>query len=109
MSLIGCTSLSIDSSQTSIGLYDLFASFLNVNDEQLYTWLTYYNNNGGMIFIISSEFNFFQVTAGSDNYTLALSYIGNLKGVGVPSGGTAGQVLVKKSDTDYDFEWQTLT
>jgi len=29
-------------------------------------------------------------------------------GVGVPVGGTAGQILVKKSDTDYDTEWQTL-
>jgi len=27
-------------------------------------------------------------------------------GVGTPSGGTTGQVLVKKSNTDYDFEWQ---
>ena len=26
-------------------------------------------------------------------------------GVGVPSGGTAGKVLAKKSDADYDFEW----
>ncbi|MBQ8603911.1 MAG: hypothetical protein IJ410_03585 [Oscillospiraceae bacterium] len=26
-------------------------------------------------------------------------------GVGVPTGGTAGQVLVKKSDDDYDTEW----
>ena len=29
----------------------------------------------------------------------------NLKGDGVPSGGTAGQVLTKKSGTDYDTEW----
>lgn len=28
-------------------------------------------------------------------------------GQGVPTGGTAGQVLVKKSETDYDTEWQT--
>lgn len=28
-------------------------------------------------------------------------------GEGVPEGGTVGQVLVKKSDTDYDTEWQT--
>lgn len=26
-------------------------------------------------------------------------------GVGVPSGGTTGQVLAKKSNTDYDTEW----
>ena len=26
-------------------------------------------------------------------------------GVGVPVGGTTGQVLKKKSDTDYDTEW----
>lgn len=29
-------------------------------------------------------------------------------GVGVPSGGTAGQVLAKKSDDDYDTEWIDL-
>ena len=28
-------------------------------------------------------------------------------GVGVPAGGTTGQVLAKKSNTDYDTEWQT--
>ena len=28
-------------------------------------------------------------------------------GVGVPSGGTTGQVLAKKSGTDYDTEWKT--
>lgn len=27
-------------------------------------------------------------------------------GVGVPAGGTTGQVLTKKSDTDYDTEWK---
>ena len=29
-------------------------------------------------------------------------------GVGVPSGGAAGQVLAKKSDDDYDTEWIDL-
>lgn len=29
-------------------------------------------------------------------------------GEGLPEGGTAGQVLVKKSSTDYDMEWDTL-
>lgn len=29
-------------------------------------------------------------------------------GVGVPSGGTAGQVLTKNSGTNYDTEWRTL-
>lgn len=28
------------------------------------------------------------------------------QGVGVPSGGTTGQVLTKKSNTDYDYEWK---
>jgi hypothetical protein len=32
-----------------------------------------------------------------------------VNGQGVPIGGTTGQVLVKKSDTDYDVEWVTLT
>jgi hypothetical protein len=29
----------------------------------------------------------------------------NIKGAGVPAGGTTGQILRKKSDTDYDTEW----
>lgn len=29
-------------------------------------------------------------------------------GVGVPAGGTAGQVLVKKTETDYDTEWKDI-
>lgn len=29
-------------------------------------------------------------------------------GVGVPSGGTVGQMLVKKTATDYDAEWTDL-
>lgn len=29
-------------------------------------------------------------------------------GIGIPSGGTAGQVITKKSGTDYDLEWATL-
>jgi hypothetical protein len=31
------------------------------------------------------------------------------RGVGVPTGGTTGQVLKKSSDTDYDFTWGTST
>lgn len=31
------------------------------------------------------------------------------RGVGVPTGGTTGQVLKKSSDTDYDFTWGTDT
>lgn len=29
-------------------------------------------------------------------------------GISVPSGGTSGQILQKKSNTDYDFSWTTL-
>ncbi len=29
-------------------------------------------------------------------------------GQGIPSGGTTGQTLVKKSETDYDTEWKTV-
>ena len=32
-----------------------------------------------------------------------------LTGEGVPAGGKAGQVLTKKSDTDYDTEWTEPT
>lgn len=38
------------------------------------------------------------IVATSKDYAL-------LKGEGLPDGGSAGQVLVKKSNTDYDFEW----
>ena len=30
------------------------------------------------------------------------------EGKGFPAGGTTGQVLVKKSGTDYDIEWKTI-
>ena len=33
--------------------------------------------------------------------------IGSLAGEGVPAGGTAGQVLTKASEGDYDTQWQT--
>ncbi len=29
-------------------------------------------------------------------------------GVGIPTGGTAEQILIKKSSTDYDMEWKNL-
>ena len=50
-------------------------------------------------------------TTSSPNFDFAFH---NLKGTqgspgeGVPSGGTAGQVLAKQSSTDYDADWQTL-
>ena len=31
-----------------------------------------------------------------------------LRGIGIPSGGSAGQVVVKKSDKDYDLQWQDM-
>ena len=31
------------------------------------------------------------------------------KGDGIPSGGIAGQVLKKKSNTDYEYEWDDIT
>lgn len=34
--------------------------------------------------------------------------INGADGVGVPVGGTAQQILVKQSSTDYDYEWETL-
>ena len=30
-------------------------------------------------------------------------------GIGIPTGGTTGQALVKNSNTDYDTEWATIT
>lgn len=47
-----------------------------------------------------------------DTYTITLTdgstynfTVTNGEGVGVPEGGTTGQVLVKKSNSDYDTEW----
>ena len=47
-----------------------------------------------------------------DTYTITLTdgstynfTVTNGEGIGVPEGGTTGQVLVKKSNTDYDTEW----
>ena len=31
--------------------------------------------------------------------------LGRVAGVGVPAGGKAGQVLMKKTDSDYETEW----
>ena len=31
------------------------------------------------------------------------------KGDGIPTGGTTGQVLKKKSNTDYEYEWADIT
>lgn len=31
------------------------------------------------------------------------------KGEGIPTGGTTGQVLKKKSNTDYEYEWADIT
>lgn len=40
----------------------------------------------------------------SDNQIVVVQTSG-LTGVGVPSGGNTGQMLVKNSDTNYDTEW----
>lgn len=31
------------------------------------------------------------------------------KGEGIPTGGTTGQFLKKKSNTDYEYEWASIT
>lgn len=31
------------------------------------------------------------------------------KGEGIPTGGTTGQFLKKKSNTDYEYEWADIT
>lgn len=46
------------------------------------------------------------ITVNYDDGTTSLPIsIPTVSGVGVPVGGTTGQVLKKKSDTDYDAEW----
>jgi hypothetical protein len=39
--------------------------------------------------------------------TILVSSVG-IAANGIPAGGVAGNVLVKKSDLDYDCEWTTL-
>ena len=34
--------------------------------------------------------------------------LGKVAGAGVPAGGKAGQVLMKKTDTDYETEWADI-
>ena len=41
-----------------------------------------------------------------NNNFVSVPSINGQDGVGVPLGGTKGQVLVKKSDTNYDTEWK---
>lgn len=38
---------------------------------------------------------------------MAWTNIGNIRGPGVPAGGSTGQVLTKTSATDYATHWQT--
>lgn len=45
--------------------------------------------------------------AGDDDWT-DLVQLSDLKGEGIPEGGTTGQVLMKKSDADYDAEWTAV-
>lgn len=45
---------------------------------------------------------------GDDAWT-DLVQLSNLKGEGIPEGGTTGQVLMKKSDADYDAEWRNVS
>jgi len=35
--------------------------------------------------------------------------LGRVAGAGVPAGGTAGQVLMKKTDDDFDTEWKDIS
>lgn len=39
--------------------------------------------------------------------TMQIDIAGGKDGVGLPNGGTTGQVLAKASDADYDFVWAT--
>lgn len=43
-----------------------------------------------------------------DSSWMDLVQLSDLKGEGIPEGGTTGQVLTKKSDADYDAEWTAV-
>lgn len=46
------------------------------------------------------------VEVASSGVTVEISSNRGLQGIGVPAGGTTGQVLAKKTGTDYDTEWK---
>ena len=44
----------------------------------------------------------------NDDTTSTFTVTNGAKGDSIPSGGTAGQFLKKKSSTDYDYVWSTI-
>ncbi len=57
---------------------------------------------------MSSEIIETQVVVVSET-AIDILTIGATPGVGVPMGGTTGQILAKASDTDFDTVWQDET
>lgn len=47
------------------------------------------------------------LTRNGCSQTMQIEIAGGKDGVGLPKGGTIGQVLAKASDEDYDFVWAT--
>lgn len=48
------------------------------------------------------------LTRNGYSQTMQIEIAGGKDGVGLPKGGTIGQVLAKASDEDYDFVWSTV-
>ena len=57
--------------------------------------------------IVDSD-DIYEVIVDDSTIEVVTSYEQGPPGVGVPSGGTAKQVLVKQSGTDYDIGWEDL-
>lgn len=85
-----------------VAIIKFFESFDDYSSGIYKTYLGYYevnNANGvdsdGETIIVFAVLRTFVETTGADG----------ADGQGVPAGGTAGQILAKKTETDYDTEW----
>ena len=67
--------------------------------------LTYRDTSTGKIYGVLGNFPDGGYVSLAHAYVVDFWQISGDNGVGVPAGGTTGQVLKKKSDTDYDTEW----
>lgn len=96
----------------SFQIYDTLESFASLPDPTTVT------NNNVYLILKDEEGNVFPIPHIAVLLVASQSWydVGSMgtqgpkgdTGLGVPEGGTTGQVLVKNSDTDYDTSWKTL-
>ena len=75
-------------------------------------WRPVFNENGELTWIQSSETTppSPMIIKGEDGYTpiKGIDYVDGKDGQGVPVGGTAGSILVKMTDENYDTTWKNI-